>query len=106
MMNLSTLVEDLCLSARAATCLRMLGIRYVYELVEKTPLDLRMQRNFGAKSLREIEEKLAALGLTLGMTLDETCYSAAVTATVVASMRAPKISGTAPCSSTSPEMIS
>ncbi len=104
--NLSTPVEGLHLSARAATCLRMLEIQYVYELVEKTAGELRIQRNFGAESLREVEAKVAALGLTLGMTLDPASYAAAVTATVVASMRAAKIPGTAPCSSTFPEMIS
>jgi DNA-directed RNA polymerase alpha subunit len=41
----------------------VLDIEYVYELVEKTPRDLRMQRNFGEKSLREIQATLAALGL-------------------------------------------
>ncbi len=104
--SLSAPVEDLHLSTRAATCLRMLQIRYVYELVERSPLALRMQRNFGPKSLREVEAKLAALGLTLGMALDPASYAAAVTATVVASIRAAQISGTAPWSSTCPEMIS
>jgi hypothetical protein len=40
------------------------------------------------KSLREVKEKLAALGLTLGMTLDDDVYSAAVVATVAESLRA------------------
>ena len=94
--GLSTPVEDLHLSARAATCLRMLQIRYVYELVEKTPHDLRVQPNFGKKSLREVEDKLAALGLALGMTFDPTSYAAAVTAALVTSIRSATTPGPAP----------
>ncbi len=93
--GLSTPVEDLHLSARAATCLRVLRIHYVYELVEKTPQDLRVQPNLGRKSLREVEDKLAALGLTLGMTLESPAYPAAVTAALVASIRAATTPGPA-----------
>jgi DNA-directed RNA polymerase subunit alpha len=48
-----------------------LNITYVYELVQKTPLDLFRLPNFGEKSLREVKAKLANLGLTLGMTLED-----------------------------------
>ncbi|HSB81949.1 MAG TPA: DNA-directed RNA polymerase subunit alpha C-terminal domain-containing protein [Candidatus Methylomirabilis sp.] len=68
--RLSRPVADLHISARPAACLRRLGVRYVYELVRMAPMNLRAQRNFGVKSLREVRDKLAALGLTLGMTLD------------------------------------
>jgi DNA-directed RNA polymerase subunit alpha len=78
------------LSARAAVCLRLLNIRYLYELVEKTPRDLRMQRNFGEKSFREVRDKLAALGLTLGMTLDRPSCATAVTVALVENIRAAK----------------
>jgi len=47
-----------------------------------------VKRNFGHKSLREVQDKLAALGLTLGMTLDAPTYAEAVTAAVVAGMEA------------------
>ncbi|MFI5341816.1 MAG: DNA/RNA non-specific endonuclease [Candidatus Methylomirabilales bacterium] len=103
--GLSTLVEDLHLSARAATCLRMLQIRFMYELVEKTPRDLWMQRNFDKKSLGEVEDKLAALGLTLGMALDPTAYAAAVTAVVVASIRAATTTGPAPATDVRPAVV-
>lgn len=85
---LSRPVANLHLSARPAACLRRLGVRYVYELVKMAPLDLRAQRNFGEKSLREVQAKLAALGLSLGMTLDDESYRAAVVATVAANIQA------------------
>jgi len=67
--------------------LQTLNIRYVYELVQKDPIDLFRLPNCGQKSLREVKEKLAALGLTLGMRLDDNVYRAAVVATVAAHMR-------------------
>ena len=88
--NLSTPVADLHLSARIAACLHLLNIRYVYELVVKSPGDLWSMPKFGKKSLQEIQSKLAALGLSLGMTLDDKSYAAAVTAALVANMRAAK----------------
>jgi DNA-directed RNA polymerase alpha subunit len=68
----------------------MLNIRYVYELVQKSPIDLFRLPNFGEKSLREVKAKLAALGLTLGMTLEDDSYRAAVVATVAANLRTRK----------------
>jgi DNA-directed RNA polymerase alpha subunit len=85
---LSMPVSDLHLSARPASTLKMLNIRYVCELVQKAPVDLFKLPNFGEKSLREVKEKLAHLGLTLGMTLEGDSYGAAVVATVAASIRA------------------
>jgi DNA-directed RNA polymerase alpha subunit len=87
---LSTPVADLHLSARPASALRMLNIRYVHELVQKSPTDLFALPNFGNKSLKEIKEKLATLGLTLGMTLDNDSYRAAIVAAVAANLDAPK----------------
>jgi len=87
---LSTPVADLHLSARPASALQMLNIRYVYELVQKAPLDLCRLPNFGEKSLREIKQRLANLGLTWGMTLEDDAYRAAVVATVAANIRARK----------------
>ena len=85
---LSTPVAALNLSARPASTLKMLNVNYVYELVQKSPLDLFHLPNFGEKSLREVKDKLATLGLTLGMTLEEDAYRAAVVATVAASIKA------------------
>jgi len=44
--------------------------------------------NFGEKSLREVKETLATLGLTLGMTLEDDAYRAAVVAAVAANIEA------------------
>jgi Bacterial RNA polymerase, alpha chain C terminal domain len=59
---LSTPVADLHLSARSAAALKMLNIQCVYELVQKSPLDLFRLPNVGENSLREVKEKLATLG--------------------------------------------
>jgi DNA-directed RNA polymerase alpha subunit len=88
-----TPVADLHLSARPASALRALDIRYVYELVARAPTDLRRQRNVGEQSLREVKARLATLGLTLGMPLEEDTYRAAVVAAVAASIEAPRGGG-------------
>ena len=85
---LSTPVCALNLSARAAACLAQLNIRYVCELVALRPRDLLMRRNFGQRSLREIQDKLAAMGVSIGMTLDGPSYTGAVLATVADRIRA------------------
>lgn len=58
-------IEDLNLSNRTTNCLKNAGIRTLSELVSKTEGDLVKTRNFGKHSLREINEKLAELGLKL-----------------------------------------
>ena len=60
-------VEMIELSARAGNCLKMAGIRTVRELVSKTQEDLLTVKNFGQKTLEEINEKVIEMGLTLGM---------------------------------------
>ena len=87
---LSTPVATLNLSARPASTLKMLNVNYVYELVQKSPVDLFRLPNFGEKSLREVREKLANLNLSLGMTLDEASYRASVLETVAENIRASK----------------
>ena len=67
-----------------------MNIRYIYELVALEPRDLRGRKNLGEKSLREVKGKLATLGLTLGMTLEEDTYRGAVVATVAATIAAAK----------------
>jgi Bacterial RNA polymerase, alpha chain C terminal domain len=88
--SLSLPVAELHLSARPAACLRLLGVQYVYDVVTKTSVDLRIHWNFGEKSLREVQDKLAVLGLTLGMTPDRPSYAAAVTAVLLENLRAAK----------------
>ena len=59
-----------------------------HPLVALSVRDLRMRQNFGRHSQREVEEKLAALGLSLGMALDGSTYADAVTAALIATLRA------------------
>ncbi|MBI3011235.1 MAG: DNA-directed RNA polymerase subunit alpha [Candidatus Omnitrophica bacterium] len=64
--KLKTPISELELSVRSANCLREASIRTIGELVEKTPQELLKYRNFGKKSLVEIEELLKGMGLSLG----------------------------------------
>jgi DNA-directed RNA polymerase alpha subunit len=86
--QLSRPVVALKLSARPASTLKLLKLRYVYELVQKAPTDFVRLPNFGEKSLREGEERLATLGLTLGMTLDDDAHNTGVVAAVPANIEA------------------
>ncbi|MFB3881316.1 MAG: DNA-directed RNA polymerase subunit alpha [Armatimonadota bacterium] len=63
--QLQTRIEDLDFSVRTSNCLRREGIGTVGELVQRTESDLMAIRNFGRKSLVEVKEKLATMGLTL-----------------------------------------
>jgi DNA-directed RNA polymerase subunit alpha len=68
--KLDMTVQDLDLSVRANNCLESAKINSVRELVKKTDSDLLKVRSFGKTSLREVKRKLADLGLSLGMDLD------------------------------------
>lgn len=59
-------VEDLELSVRTANCLQNLGVRTVGELIMFTEEELLKTKNFGRKSLKEINELLADMGLRIG----------------------------------------
>ena len=61
--NLDTKIEDLVLSVRSYNCLKRAGIETIGELTAKTEEDMIKYRNLGRKSLKEIKEKLEALGL-------------------------------------------
>jgi len=64
-------VEELDFSVRTYNCLKRAGIANVRDLVHRTEHELMSIRNFGRKSLYEVREKLAQLGLTLrGETLE------------------------------------
>jgi len=65
--KLKTPISELELSVRSANCLREAKIHTIGELVEKSPQELLKYRNFGKKSLAEIEELLKGMGLSLGM---------------------------------------
>ena len=55
-------IEDLDLSVRSYNCLKRAGIQTVDELTQKTEEDMMRVRNLGKKSLKEVKEKLEALG--------------------------------------------
>jgi DNA-directed RNA polymerase subunit alpha len=63
--QLQTRIEDLDFSVRTSNCLRREGIGTVGELMQRTESDLMAIRNFGRKSLVEVKDKLATMGLTL-----------------------------------------
>jgi DNA-directed RNA polymerase subunit alpha len=69
--KLDMTVQELDLSVRANNCLESAKIGNVRELVKKTDADLLKVRSFGKTSLREVKRKLADLGLSLGMDLDQ-----------------------------------
>ena len=58
-------VEELDLSVRSFNCLKRANINTVEELTEKTEEDMMKVRNLGKKSLEEVQNKLAELGLSL-----------------------------------------
>lgn len=58
-------IEELDLSVRSYNCLKRAGINTVEELIKKTEEDMMKVRNLGKKSLEEVQQKLAALGLSL-----------------------------------------
>ncbi|MBM4271472.1 MAG: DNA-directed RNA polymerase subunit alpha [Deltaproteobacteria bacterium] len=68
--NLLRHVDDLELSVRSANCLKNAGINLIGELVQKTEAEMLKTKNFGRKSLNEIKEILAEMGLGFGMKLD------------------------------------
>jgi len=68
---LSQDVEVLDLSVRAMNCLNNANIKLLGELCIRTESKMLKYRNFGRKSLDEIKEKLAVLGLQLGMNISE-----------------------------------
>jgi DNA-directed RNA polymerase subunit alpha len=68
--NLFRTVDELELSVRSANCLQNADIRYIGELVQKTEAEMLKTKNFGRKSLNEIKELLAEMGLSLGMRLE------------------------------------
>jgi DNA-directed RNA polymerase subunit alpha len=68
--NLFRTVEELELSVRSANCLQNANINLIGELVQRTEAEMLKTKNFGRKSLKEIKEILADMGLSLGMRID------------------------------------
>lgn len=57
-------IEDLDLTVRSYNCLKRASITNVEELTQKTEEEMSRVRNLGKKSLKEVKEKLAELGLS------------------------------------------
>jgi DNA-directed RNA polymerase subunit alpha len=68
--NLYKEVSTLELSVRAANCLENANIKFIGELVTRTEAEMLKTKNFGRKSLNEIKDLLAEMGLSLGMKID------------------------------------
>jgi DNA-directed RNA polymerase subunit alpha len=64
-------VDELELSVRSANCLQNANIHYIGDLVQRTEAEMLKTKNFGRKSLKEIKEILAQMGLGLGMRIED-----------------------------------
>ena len=60
-------VEELELSVRSSNCLRAAEIKTIGDLVQKSEQEMLKYRNFGRKSLKEIQDILGEMGLSFGM---------------------------------------
>ena len=63
-------MDELELSVRSANCLQQANIKTIGDLVQRTEAEMLKTKNFGRKSLKEIKEILAEMGLSLGMKLE------------------------------------
>ncbi len=63
-------VDELELSVRSYNCLKNAGIKTIGDLVIKSEAEMLKTKNFGRKSLNEIKDILAEMGLSLGMEID------------------------------------
>ncbi len=70
MEKLNMNVSELDLSVRSANCLKEARLKTVGEVVHKTELEMLKYRNFGKKSLAEINVILQSMGLSFGMKID------------------------------------
>lgn len=64
-------ISELELSVRSSNCLREAKIKTIGDLVKKTEMEMLKYRNFGKKSLAEINKILSGMGISLGMKLPE-----------------------------------
>ncbi|MCH8327057.1 MAG: DNA-directed RNA polymerase subunit alpha [Candidatus Marinimicrobia bacterium] len=63
-------IDEMELSVRSHNCLQAAGILSIYELVTKEENEMLRFKNFGRKSLTELQEKLGEMGLYFGMKID------------------------------------
>jgi DNA-directed RNA polymerase subunit alpha len=64
-------VEELELSVRSSNCLRAAEIKTIGDLVQKSEAEMLKYRNFGRKSLKEIQDILSEMGLSFGMSVGQ-----------------------------------
>ena len=69
--HLNMPVSELELSVRSQNCLEAAKIKMIRDVVQRTEQDMLKYTNFGKKSLNEIKEILAEMGLSFGMKLEE-----------------------------------
>ena len=69
--RLSKPISELELSVRSSNCLAEANIRTIGDLVRKKETEMLKYKNFGKKSLNEINSVLSSMGLHLGMEIDE-----------------------------------
>ena len=69
--KLKTPISELELSVRSSNCLREARIKTIGDLVKKSEMEMLKYRNFGKKSLAEINKILSGMGLSLGMKFKE-----------------------------------
>ena len=63
-------IDELDLSVRSYNCLKRAGINTVDELIQRDEVDMMKVRNLGKKSLDEVRQRLASLGLSLNKSED------------------------------------
>jgi DNA-directed RNA polymerase subunit alpha len=88
--NLFRSVDELELSVRSANCLQQANIKSIGDLVQRTEAEMLKTKNFGRKSLKEIKEILAEMGLSLGMKLENWPPKTPMPAPAPAASAAPK----------------
>ncbi len=64
-------ISELELSVRSANCLEAASIKTIGDLVKKNEAQMLKYKNFGKKSLNEINAILASMGLQLGMKIED-----------------------------------
>lgn len=73
---LARTIDELDLSVRSANCLKNANIHTLRDLVRRTERDMLETKNFGKKSLEELQELLGKLGLSFGMDVPERASAA------------------------------
>lgn len=69
--KLKTPITELELSVRSANCLREAKIKTIGDLVKRSEPEMLKYRNFGKKSLNEINAIISEMGLSLGMKIEK-----------------------------------